>query len=225
MSNKTLTIFDSGFKKTIFANEYKFYIHESLIDDVNFETIKEILLFKEKEIIERYPNTNTDGNTGLGFNSLTSKFEHFNVFSWNEPEIQKLKQGVSEQLHFFFNKLMINVPEGLKVQCWANIMRHGEQILPHVHDISNNTYVSGHIGITTNETQTHYINPMKYFSGDEQEIYSSDNKMGKVTFFSQNVPHFTDKVKEELRISIAFDFTRPGHGRYEHKNLVYLDNR
>ena len=66
---------------------------------------------------------------------------------------------------------------------------------------------------------------MAYFAGDEQQIYSSDNKQGKVTFFSQSIPHYTDKVKEELRISVAFDFTHTGHSRYEHKNLIYLDNK
>ena len=153
---RSLQIFDSGFKKSAFANEYKFFINESSLEDVNFEVVKEIILFKEQEIIKNTPTTNTDGNTGLGFNSLTSKFEHFNVFSWQEPEIQKIKKGVSDHLHFFLNKILMEVPVGLKVQCWANVMRKGEQILPHVHDVSNNTYVSGHVGVTTNETQTHF---------------------------------------------------------------------
>ena len=222
MSNKSLVIFDSGFKKTPFAVDYKFYINESYIEDVNFNTVREIILSKEKEIIDNTPRTETDGNTGLGYESLTSRFDHYNLLTWNEPEIQKITKNIGYNLNFFFNKILLVVPKKLRIQCWANVMRKGDQIKPHVHDVSNNAYVGGHICVYANNTQTHYINPFKYFAGPDQEIYSSDNKEGKITLFSDNIPHYTDEVNDDLRITIAFDIVHENHARFNNKNYIDL---
>jgi hypothetical protein len=222
MNNKCLTIFDSGLKQTPFATDYKFYINESYIEDVNFNIVKEIILSKEKEIINNTPIPETDGNTGLGYDSLTSRFEHYNLLTWNETEIQKIYKNIGYHLNFFFNKILLAVPNKLRIQCWANVMRKGDQIKPHVHDVSNNSYMGGHICVYANNTQTHYINPFKYLAGVDQEIYSSDNKEGKITLFSDNIPHYTDEVSDDLRITIAFDILHEKHINFNNKNCIDL---
>ena len=195
----------SGFKKTPFAIDYTFYVFENIINDVNFSAVSKIIKSKEKKIIRSSPKSSGDGNTGLGDNSLTSRFGYFNVLKWQEPDIQKIKDHIVDNVSKFYNRILQEKPKDLKIQCWANVMRKGQQIKPHVHDTSNNCLLGGHICVDVDNTSTHYINPFKYFSGINQETYSSKNEVGKITLFSDNIPHYTDKVISKDRVTIAFD--------------------
>ena len=195
----------SGFKKTPFAIDYTFYVFENIINDVDFSAVSKIIKSKEKKIIRSSPKSSGDGNTGLGDNSLTSRFGYFNVLKWQEPDIQKIKDHIVDNVSKFYNRILQEKPTDLKIQCWANVMRKGQQIKPHVHDTSNNCLLGGHICVDVDNTSTHYINPFKYFSGINQETYSSKNEVGKITLFSDNIPHYTDKVISKDRVTIAFD--------------------
>ena len=195
----------SGFKKTPFAIDYTFYVFENIINDVDFNAVSKIIKSKEKKIIRSSPKSSGDGNTGLGNNSLTSRFGYFNVLKWQEPDIQKIKDHIVDNVSKFYNRILQEKPKDLKIQCWANVMRKGQQIKPHVHDTSNNCLLGGHICVDVDNTSTHYINPFKYFSGINQETYSSKNEVGKITLFSDNIPHYTDKVISKDRVTIAFD--------------------
>jgi len=195
----------SGFKKTPFAIDYTFYVFENIINDVDFNAVSKIIKSKEKKIIRSSPKSSGDGNTGLGNDSLTSKFGYFNVLKWQEPDIQKIKNHIIDNVSKFYNRILQEKPEDLKIQCWANVMRKGQQIKPHVHDTSNNCLLGGHICVDVDNTSTHYINPFKYFSGINQETYSSKNEVGKITLFSDNIPHYTDEVISKDRVTIAFD--------------------
>lgn len=195
----------SGFKKTPFAIDYTFYVFENIINDVDFSAVSKIIKSKEKKIIRSSPKSSGDGNTGLGNNSLTSRFGYFNVLKWQEPDIQKIKDHIIDNVSKFYNRILQEKPTDLKIQCWANVMRKGQQIKPHVHDTSSNCLLGGHICVDVDNTSTHYINPFRYFSGDNQETYSSKNEVGKITLFSDNIPHYTDKVISKDRVTIAFD--------------------
>ena len=195
----------SGFKKTPFAIDYTFYVFENIINDVDFSAVSKIIKSKEKKIIRSSPKSSGDSNTGLGDNSLTSRFGYFNVLKWQEPDIQKIKDHIIDNVSKFYNRILQEKPTDLKIQCWANVMRKGQQIKPHVHDTSNNCLLGGHICVDVDNTSTHYINPFKYFSGDNQETYSSKNEVGKITLFSDNIPHYTDEVISKDRVTIAFD--------------------
>ena len=195
----------SGFKKTPFAIDYTFYVFENIINDVDFSAVSKIIKSKEKKIIRSSPKSSGDGNTGLGNDSLTSRFGYFNVLKWQEPDIQKIKDHIVDNVSKFYNRILQEKPKDLKIQCWANVMRKGQQIKPHVHDTSSNCLLGGHICVDVDNTSTHYINPFRYFSGDNQETYSSKNEVGKITLFSDNIPHYTDKVISKDRVTIAFD--------------------
>ena len=67
--------------------------------DIDCDALSNLILKKEPEIIQKYPPTGfngeyTDGNTQLGFNSLTSRFYHFNVLSWDNTDILKKNDSV-----------------------------------------------------------------------------------------------------------------------------------
>ena len=99
-----LVMMKSGLKKTPFAIDYNFYIFENIISDVNFNVVSNIIKSKEKTIINSSPTSDNDGNTGLGDNSLTSRFNYFNVLDWQEPDIKKLKIILSIILTSFIKK-------------------------------------------------------------------------------------------------------------------------
>jgi hypothetical protein len=219
-----LIMFRSGGKYSPFAVDYNFYIFESVIQNVDFKNVRKLVLSKEKRILDTTPLPETDGNTGLGKKSLTSRFNNFNVLSWNNKDIWAIKKSISENLEEFCNKLLIEKPEKLNIQCWANVMRQGEKIKPHVHDTSPYAFLSGHVCISSNKTKTYYINPFKSYEGKGgQEVYSSSNNAGTITLFSSNVPHYTDAdTDKKERVTIAFDISPEDHGRFNNDNYIEL---
>ena len=99
---------------------------------INTENIAKIVLEKEKEIIEKYSGDD-DGNTGLGADSLTARFKHFNVLKWQEVDIAQLHQEIRIFHDEYFAQVVGSEPPPLKVRCWANVMRKGQQIQKHTH--------------------------------------------------------------------------------------------
>ena len=135
--------------------------------------------------------------------------------------MSKLKSAVKSIHDMFLTYLKFEI-KPVYINGWANVMRKGQQIKPHVHDTSNNCLLGGHICVDVENTNTHYINPFKYFAGNEQEIYSSENEVGKITLFSDNIPHYTDEVISKDRITIAFDIIHDTHSRYNNKKYLML---
>ena len=209
MENIEIINFKSSLKNNVFAPEWHYVLCESQIKNINFKKISNLILKKEK-IILKLPITNkvgsSDGYTGLGNNSITARHNKFNVLTWKSKEIENIKNNIIFFHNNFLKKLNIKKPDNLYIQCWANVMRNGEQIKPHLHDISPDTYLGGHICVQCENTSTHYINPVNQIN--DPLIFSSKNEIGKITLFQNCIPHYTDihKGKKE-RITIAFDLS------------------
>lgn len=209
MTKQRLINFKSNAKLTPFAPEWNFIIYENIIDKINFKKIASFILNKEKEILKNTTHSkkigSVDGYTGLGKNSLTSRYENFNVLKWNKDEIKKLKKIILKEHDDFLSLLNIEKPKSLWIQCWANVMRKGEKINTHIHSIKPDSYLGGHVCIQCINTFTGYINPLTHVNNPE--IFKSDNEVGKITLFQNCLPHYTstheDNKKE--RITIAFD--------------------
>jgi len=217
--------------KTPFAPEWSWVMGEDYIKDIDFKKIAEIILSKEKKIIKDNPPNSlyfSDGGTGLGEDSLTSRYRSFNVFTWQDEEIEKLKIQIFN-LYLDFLK-MCNVPrQKAWIQCWANVLRNGDQIKPHVHNIGEYCYLGGHVCVQCTDSSTVYINPMSTYqlpfnSLENLDLKFSKNEVGKFTMFQQNIPHYTTKhIGEEERITIAFDLIVNPH-RSGDSHLVLFDN-
>ena len=207
--------FKSDPKRTPFAPEWSWIMgeDESLSDSSYLNSLREIILSKETHVIsentEKYNNFNTkndikfDGDTGLGEYSLTSRSPFFNVLSWDNPEIKSLNSFLKFKYIEFLQA--INVPrQKTWIQCWANVMRDGEEIKQHIHASHPLTWLGGHLTIACNNTSTFYVNPMMRAEG--KQVHESVNVPGKLTLFQNNIPHFTNKhIGPSERISIAFD--------------------
>ena len=165
--------------------------------DINLKKFAKQILKNESKIIKKYPPTNrvgekTDGNTGLGYDSLTSRFFHFNVLKWLNTN--QLKKEIRRGYESYTN--VKNTP--LFVQCWANVMRKGDRIRPHTHtdqNISPLHSLSGHLCVKVDSsTNTYY--------GGEPIC----NSNGQIVFFPSSIRHWTNTyLGDSERITVAFD--------------------
>ena len=103
--------------------------------DVNVHRLSQQILKNEPKIIDRHPPTGFDhggdGGTGLGPNSLTSRFFYFNVLRWWGT--RALRKGIRKGYETYTN--IKDKP--IYVQCWANVMRKGQKIKSHIVHLYN----------------------------------------------------------------------------------------
>jgi len=211
-------------KNTFFAPEWNYFIAETFVKNINFKELSKFLLNKKKDIL-KLPNTIkeniiSDGYTGLGKDSTTARYNNYNVLSWKNKNINKIKIGILKAHEKFLQYFKLKLPEELYIQCWVNIMRKGEKINPHIHSYTPDTYLGGHLCVQVKNTKTHYINPINQIQSPE--IYSSENEIGKLTLFQNNLPHYTDTHNNDKeRITIAFDlFLRKIEDNPNHIKLI-----
>jgi hypothetical protein len=208
--------FNEGERLTPFCPSWQWMILEDQIIDKPFtDRLAQIILEREKGIVEgtrdKWENfgeaSNYDGATGLGPDSLTSRSPFFNVLTWDEPECQRLKFEIWTRYVKFMESLELTRPK-TTIQCWANVLRYGEQIKLHAHGYDPTTYLSGHFCVQSKGTHTHYFNTQDLAQIPNAEpIFSSPNVPGKITLFQAHMPHATDQwlVHDKERITIAFD--------------------
>jgi len=177
---------------------YSFYIYENdVLNNLKLDYLKKFILEFEKECLEKY-KPYSDAGTGLGKDSLTSRYKYYNLLKIKETSY--LKKIIRKSYDDFLNQLNLKSEENIYVQCWANVLRKGQKINAHRHDLNNYGYLGGHICVSTNDTSTHYVLP--YF----EKPYEIKNKNGMITMFPSWMEHYTDEViNNEERITIAFD--------------------
>jgi hypothetical protein len=179
---------------------FKYHILETYVEDLNYiKTLEDFILSNELNIIANLPPTG-DGNTGLGDSSLTSRFASINFFKCSEFNFLKtmIKEEVKEYLKYIGSP---QFDEPLYGQCWANVMRPGEQILKHQHGSSGaHCFLDGNLIVKTSGSHTYYCD--RY---DTNNKIISENIVGKLTLFPSFIEHGTSKVEDDIRISVAFD--------------------
>ena len=221
-------ILSSEDPQTPFAPTYKYVMSESFLDNINTSKLSKFILNLEKKIINNTSISNksiktVDGYTGLGSDSLTSRYESFNIFNYanEEPEILKFKKTIRKIYNNFleYNDLLKLITKPTLIQCWANVMRKGQKIKTHIHDTGPQSYLSGHFCVQTKNTSTYYLNPINQIN--DPEIFESENEQGKLTIFQNSVPHYTSTYEGDAeRISIAFDISLDVKTKGQQKNFV-----
>ena len=176
---------------------YKIY-EANISNDFDFVYLKDYCLKLEQEIISKYPS-GLDGNTKLGDKSLTSRYTFYSLFCFDE--MKPLAEIVRKHYDAYIFSLGKDKNHNTYCQSWVNVLRNGEKMATHNHWAYNYTYLSAHICVAANETNTNYYNPL---SG---ERYSSSNIPGKLTIFPSWIFHDTSMVIDsDPRITIAMDF-------------------
>lgn len=198
------TRIQSNVQQTPFAPTWDYTIGEKQLR-IDVKSLEKLILEKEQEIIQQYPGDN-DGNTGLGPDSLTSRFKYFNVLLWDHDVVRELHQEI-KRFHKQFTTSLFGLtyrhPQ-IRIRCWANVLRKNQKIKKHFHSNHPHTYLGGHLSVKCVDTQTVYCNPYGSLDYD----YYSDNTPGKLSLFPNYIPHYTTPNKsDEPRITIAFDLT------------------
>ena len=175
--------------------------------NLNIEKLAKQVLKNEPKILKKYPNKSFnlkhdfDGGTGLGPNSLTSRSCHFNVLDWWGTG--KLKKKIKEGY-----EVITQIKDStIYVQCWANVMRKGEQIKPHSHcpPESYNKTVTGHLNVQVDGSTCTYYNGNPIL-----------NKNGEITLFQSTIVHWTDIYQgSSERITLAFDIYNKEQFEYD----------
>lgn len=180
------------------APNFSFKMAEDIIN-VDLNKFNLFFLNKEKEILNKYTPEN-DGGTGLGNNSITSRYSNYNLL--NFPEMFFLKNIIKDKHEKFLKELNLDIKEPYYILCWFNVLRKGESIKKHYHSKLEEGYcfLSGHICVDTKDSSTYYEPP--FFNG----CIEIKNQNNQIVFFPSWLNHYTSKVdKEYNRITIAFD--------------------
>lgn len=217
--------FQSAEPQTPFAPEWRFTIGEKDVSNrVDVVAFRDYLLEKEQELISKYP-AGSDGSTKLGPNSVTSRFEHFNLMTFDHPCVHALKAQI-KKFHRQYCKSVVSLtyrdPGRMRIRSWFNVMRKGQRIQKHLHSMHAHTYLGGHFTVACDNSSTIYVNPYDHANTpdierrifkqgegyDTQSFYNGVNVPGKLTLFPNYLPHFTTKhMSDTERITIAFDIT------------------
>ena len=235
--NISLYRFKSNPPQTIFAPQWEYFIAETILSNIDFQNIAKFILKMEDKILKKFKSSNftnekgdleiTDGYTGLGPNSLTSRFANWNLLNYKQEcsDIAKLSDVILDFHDEVLEKLEVTpefYPKELWIQCWANVLRKGEKIEMHLHSVSPDVYLGGFVCVQTDigetSTQTHYVCPANQIN--DPFTIDIDNIVGGMTLFQNCIPHYSDTyMGEKERITIAMDIkTSP----QESKNFIKL---
>ena len=206
MEIKIIT-FESKPKETPFAPEWLHRVGYGQLENIDFKKIATIILKKEKQIIKEFPPTalpNSDGFTFLGDKSLTSRYDYYNITDWPEEEIKKLIKGIWKFNSLFLRALKIEYNQQLGIKAWANVMRKGEQIKPHLHSVKSTSYLAGNLIVQSEGSSTYYINPVNQIN--DPEVRPIKNRVGQLTLLPSCMPHYTDVYQGKTeRVTIGMD--------------------
>ena len=189
---------------TPIAPSYAYHFTEKKIfSEEECESWNEYLLKQEHILLDKFRTTTSDGGTGLGGLSITSRFREFNLLKFDFHLIPKLKteifNGIKTILSISGNS---NWQETVYANSWFNVLRQGELMQPHAHGWHKNTFYGFHITINAIETFTTYYHPY----ANSKQSYNVPNKIGYLTLFPNIVPHCVSPNRYETpRISIAGD--------------------
>ena len=149
-------------------------------------TISKIIIRDEKAVL-RIPNDYINAYSGLT--------EQHTVYNWlNHEEIKPF--NIPYRLHTQLAELR-DIP-AISIQCWANILRKGEDLMEHTHGTGYdpsfwavNIFLSGNPNTGT------------YFT-ERKEVYK--NSIGELVIVDDNMLHGVhENVYDEPRVSLAVD--------------------
>ena len=200
-----------------FAPTWDYFIAEKLLSNIQCTRLKNYLLSKQQEVFA-IKNNLDDCGTGLGNETTTARSGSYNIFTWDQPDINTLKKEIASMCNNYHERVTGKKISKFGLAGWMNIMKKGDRIELHNHAFSNDSYLSGNFTVSSNDTKTVYNNPFSQYTKenvlvkmvedgvDDPSYYPSKNIDGKLTLFPSYIPHFTTEHKSDnYRITLAFD--------------------
>lgn len=192
----------SGFPLSEYAPTWNFPIGNAVWNDYEkIDKITQWLINNENRILNEFIPRN-DGGTGLGYDSVTSRFGRYNLFDFKDelPELNDLLTFLRKSYLEFIEE-DISTVRMCNIICWFNIIRNNDAIAKHSHGAESTAYLSGNMHMDNYHTKTIYSAPF-----ESKDFIGLDNVKGGVTLFPSCLPHSTDIYRDSTpRVSIAFD--------------------
>jgi len=182
MNQITKLFYQENDPKTPFAVSYCVKVwNEVILTPEECKSLTTHIIEQEMDIISKNPEYKNDGGTGLGPNSITAKFQAYNMLQWEHPVCQTIK----DKLAYGVNLMAPDFEEPVYAQMWANVLRSRQAIKPHQHACDEYSFLSANITLQAHNTQTVYQNPYGLNS------VAFDNVPGTITMFPEYIIHWT----------------------------------
>ena len=127
-----LTTLKNKPKNNHFAPEWRVDYYEDVLDPSVVAEMERLILLREPAILKHLANMPGFETKGQELNSMTGKFQYYNIFAWPDECFKEFKEFVSKSHKSFLTQLGLEVPE-IYGKCWVNVLRKGEFIPLHNH--------------------------------------------------------------------------------------------
>ena len=201
--------------ETPFAESYAHFLSDKRIfSEEESKEWNDYLLEQEIILKKKFsPGLRGSGRTGLGPDSITSRYQYFNLLEFDFHLVERLKTEIFEGM-----KTILSVSgnsdwkKPLYAKSWFNVIRQGQGMQLHSHSHHSRTLYGFHVSINAKETATSYFHPAVREVGpngvDFLDAFHNPNRIGYLTLFPNHLPHGVSPNQQETpRISIAGDIT------------------
>jgi hypothetical protein len=148
-----------------------------------------------------------------------SHWRTYNVFEFDLPIINTIKQQIIRAYCDFTQAYNVKIQNELWIHGWVTILTKGVDLGIHNHALDDKSYVSGSINLTPCDNSTNFVSPQIDLH-KEHTVFKIKNFVGSLNMFPSWVFHYVDPVKEDLRLTLAFDlFTADAIEFYKKNSL------
>ena len=189
-------------------------------DNANIPNFDELINKVKTDIIDENLHASDYDETKL------SHWRTYNVFEFDLPVINEIKQQIIRSYYEFLQEYKVEAQEELWIHGWVTILTKGVDLGIHNHSLDDKSYLSGSINLTPCDNSTNFVSPRIDLHKDHT-VFKIKNFVGSLNIFPSWVFHYVEPVKEDLRLTLAFDlFTRDAVDFYKENRLdTYLTIR
>ena len=178
-----------------FGISFKMPIYTNVID---LQSCQDLISFVNSNFYRLKINKQNDPVDHIGW-------KDYNLFAdISLTSISFLKNQILNEYLEFTKIGKFKSKSTLWINGWINILEMGIGIPMHCHSLHSNSYLSGFINLTENNSSTR-LYPPNIEHMNEIGVLNIPNSPGKLAIFPQWVYHSVDPVREGIRVSIGFD--------------------
>ena len=147
--------------------------------------------------------------------SYKDTWRTYNIFDWDSEPVKFLKSSIIRVYSDYTDSLEFEKEriDDLWIRGWAVVLKPDEMIPMHCHSYHENTFLSGNVMLSDNQTTTDYHIPhLSSYYGP----WRCENKPARITIFPSWVLHKVDPT-EYYRVSVGFDL-------FSYHTLEYISN-
>ena len=104
-----------------FAPTWDYFIAEKLLSNIQCTRLKNYLLSKQQEVFA-IKNNLDDCGTGLGNETTTARSGSYNIFTWDQPDINILKKEIASMCNNYHERVTGKKISKFGLAGWMNII-------------------------------------------------------------------------------------------------------